>query len=218
MTAQMKAQRPTADDATGSAAFDVREVPFSIRGSWLNLSPVVGLHTTADEIHLVSHVNGMHPVVELRPVRDDEEVQTQWLADPASLVWQAKDGAQIEATFDGLHSVRLRGRALQLKVTEASGVLTPFSGAYLFVDPVDDSLVLTSYETGRRYWVRMTKGSMKWAGAEALGRATRSILLGASGEEWEAEIVETTSGTAQPLSRVLRRTARRHEIRLRGVP
>ena len=162
---------------------------------------MVGLHTTADEIHLVSHVNGMHPVVELRPVRDDEEVQTQWLADPASLVWQAKDGAQIEATFDGLHSVRLRGRALQLKVTEASGVLTPFSGAYLFVDPVDDSLVLTSYETGRRYCVRMTKGSMKWAGAEALGRATRSILLGASGEEWEAEIVETTSATAQPLSR-----------------
>ena len=38
-------------------AFDVRDIPFSVRGSWLNLSPVVALHTRTDAIHLVSHRN-----------------------------------------------------------------------------------------------------------------------------------------------------------------
>ena len=38
--------------------FDIREIPFSRRGSWLNLSPVVAAHTTTDTVHLVSHRNG----------------------------------------------------------------------------------------------------------------------------------------------------------------
>ena len=36
-------------------AFDVREIPFSRRGSWVNLSPVVGLHRTGDDIHVVAN-------------------------------------------------------------------------------------------------------------------------------------------------------------------
>ena len=40
------------------------EIPFSLRGSWFDLSPVVGLHRAApSDLHLVSHQTGMHPVL-----------------------------------------------------------------------------------------------------------------------------------------------------------
>jgi len=42
--------------------FDIREILFSARGSWLNMSQVVGLRRRADDIHLVSHTTGMHAV------------------------------------------------------------------------------------------------------------------------------------------------------------
>jgi glycogen debranching enzyme len=173
-------------------SFDIREIPFSTRGSWLNLSPIVALHTAANEIHLVSHVNGMHAVVALTPERQGEHAAVEWVADPASFTWRADDGAVV-AAFDGTRSVRLCGHGLQLRVTEAAGELTPFSGVYLFVDPADGNHVLTSYETGRRYRIRMITGTAHATGVEALGRTERSVLLGEAGQDWEAEIVETTS-------------------------
>ena len=51
------------DDDPDRVTFDIREVPFSRRGCWLNLSPVVAPHRTSDRAHLVSHRNGFHAVV-----------------------------------------------------------------------------------------------------------------------------------------------------------
>ncbi len=181
--------------AVGTGAFDIREIPFSCRGSWLNLSPVVGLHTSVDEIHLVSHVNGMHAVVELAPRDAGEPVTTEWVAEPASFRWQADDGRFVGVVFAGTRRLLLRGRGLQLMITEAAGELTPFTGAYLFVDPVDDAFVLTSYETGRRYRITMVEGSARATGVESLGRGERSVLLGEPGQDWVAELVESTSDT-----------------------
>ena len=55
-----------------------------------------------------------------------------------------------------------------------------------------------SYETGRRYRVRMISGAFACTGVEVLGRAERSILLGSSTDSWEAELVEATTGTEFP--------------------
>jgi hypothetical protein len=181
-------------------AFDVREIPFSMRGSWLDLSPVVGLHRTAEEIHLVSHVNGMHPVFALAPERDGRPVPTRWRAGPSRLEWAADDGAQITAAFDGPRTVRLRGSGVGMRVREAAGELTPFTGGYLFVDPVDRAVVLTSYETGRRYRISALVGSLDPVGVEALGRDERAVVLGGDGRDWEAEVVETTTGVIPSLS------------------
>src|SRR4051812_24409905 len=90
----------------GEPSFDVREIPFSTRGSWLDLSPVIGVHRIAEEIHLVSHVGGMHPVFALTPERDDGPVATEWSAGPSRLVWSAADGGRVEAAFDGPRAVR----------------------------------------------------------------------------------------------------------------
>ncbi|CAM3782658.1 amylo-alpha-1,6-glucosidase [Nocardioides zeicaulis] len=174
-------------------AFDLQQVPFSVSGSWLDLSPVVGLHTSAEDVHLVSHVNGMHAVLALQPARDGQPVDAAWHATPSVLTWSAPGGGVVRAVFDGPHRVRLRGRGLAMRLTEAAGELTPFTGAYLYLDPVDGAHVLTSYETGRRYRVRMTEGTLAATGVEALGRAERSLLLGDDRAEWEAELVESTS-------------------------
>src|ERR1044072_4204171 len=92
--------------------FDIRDVPFSVRGAWLNLSPVVGLHTTADTIHLVAHKNGMHGVLAILPHRGEEPGGTTWLAEAARLTWRSPDGAQAAASFDGTAAIRLRGTGL----------------------------------------------------------------------------------------------------------
>src|SRR3954471_207976 len=99
-------------------AFDVREIPFSMRGSWLDLSPVVALHRIADDIHLVSHVNGMHPVFALIPERDGQRVPSTWSTDPSLLEWLADDGGRIAAAFDGPQAVRLRGTGIGLRMRE----------------------------------------------------------------------------------------------------
>src|SRR4051794_30649617 len=78
-----------------TVSFDIRDIPFSVRGAWVNLSPVVALHTTVGTIHLVSHKNGMHGVLAMQPVRAERAVETTWLAEAARFTWQAPDGAQI---------------------------------------------------------------------------------------------------------------------------
>src|SRR3954451_9807571 len=132
--------------------------------------------------------------------RDGEHVDAEWLADAASLQWCRDDGSYVAAAFSGPRGLRLSGHGLQLRLTEATGELTAFSGGYLFIDPVDGAAVLTSYETGRRYRIRMIHGSMECAGVEALGRSERSIVLGSPGENWDAELIEATTGAEQPRS------------------
>jgi len=176
------------------ASFDVREIPFSIRGSWLDLSPVVGLHTRADDLHLVSHTSGLYAVLALQPVRDGAYVETEWLATPAELTWRSADGAEVRACFDGRSAVRLRGSGLGLRLADPSPGLTPFTGTYLFEDPVDGALVFTSYETGRRYRVTVLAGDLHREGDEALGRADRAVVAGADGRSWEIVVEETTAG------------------------
>ncbi len=111
------------------------------------------------------------------------------------MAWHGADGSSVEATFDGPNAIRVRG-PVALRLTDAAGGLTPFTGTYLFVDPVDDAAVFTSYETGRRYRVTRVAGSLDLTGAGALGAATRDVVLGADGEPWEAAIEETA--TASP--------------------
>ncbi|CAI9411451.1 amylo-alpha-1,6-glucosidase [Nocardioides sp. T2.26MG-1] len=184
---------------TAPVSFDVRQIPFSIRGSWLDLSPVVALHTQADEIHLVSHKNGMHAVLALQPVLGRAAVDTAWRATPAALTWRATDGAEVTAAFDGISAVRIRGAGLGLRLSDASSALTPFTGTYLFEDPVDDALVFTSYETGRRYRVTALTGDLHREGDQALGRADRAVVAGADGRPWEIVVQETTAA-APPYS------------------
>jgi glycogen debranching enzyme len=170
-------------------SFDIREIPFSVRGSWLNLSPVVALHTHADGVHLVSHRNGMHAVLRCEPLTTGD---VDWVADAATFTWRGADGA-VAVTFDGLRTLRLRGEGLGLRLADAAGGLTPFTGTYLFTDPVDGSAVFTSYETGRRYRVAMLAGGLVVEGDEALGVADRAVVLGADGESWEATLEEIDS-------------------------
>ena len=178
---------------TAAVSFDVRQIPFATRGSWLDLSPVVGPHTQADDLHLVSHTHGMHAVLVLRPVREGRRVETEWLATPVELVWRAADGAEVRAAFDGPAALRLRGAGLGLRLGDVAATLTPFTGTYLFEDPVDETLVLTSYETGRRYRVTPLAGAVRPEGTEALGHAERAVLAGADGQPWEVVVEETTA-------------------------
>ena len=178
--------------------FDVREVPFSTKGSWISLSPVTGPHTTAEQIHLDSHVDGLRAVIRLQPERDDRPIEARWIADATRLRWLADDGGRVDATFDGPTTLRLRGSGLSLRAVDPSGTLTSFTGTYLVTDPVDGAAVFTSYETGRRYRIRSLSGSIDVLGAESLGRADRAVALGADGGDWEAEITETTGRSLPP--------------------
>src|SRR4051794_6997701 len=101
---------------TAETPFDIREIPFSTRGSWLNLSPVTGLHTHTETVHLVSHRNGMHAALALRPEVDGDPTSVRWLADPARFTWLAADGARIEAVFAGPDVLRLRGDGMALRI------------------------------------------------------------------------------------------------------
>ncbi|WP_431219987.1 amylo-alpha-1,6-glucosidase [Leifsonia xyli] len=169
---------------------DLRELPFSVRGSWLDLSPVVGMHRVVDDIHLVSHTTGMHPVLRLIPERR-ERVAADLAATPSRVVWSDADGV-VEAVFDGPDAVRFRGRGLGMRFA-ASDELTPFTGGYLFTDPVDGAVTLTSYETGRRYRFTVLAGEATVTGDGALGAGPRAVGFAAT-EDWEVRVAETPAG------------------------
>lgn len=171
--------------APSGPEFAIQDIPFSYRGSWLNISPVVAEKTYADDLHLVSHQTGLHPVLRLCPDAPDATV----VATPALLTWRAGPG-RVEAVFDGPDTLRIRGRQLGLRIAAAADTLTPFSGSYLYRDPVDGSYVFTSYETGRRYRVTVLTGALRRAdGVEALGTADRFLDL-AGDEPWEIAVEE----------------------------
>ncbi|MBN9155683.1 MAG: glycogen debranching protein [Microbacterium sp.] len=173
-------------------SFDVREIPFSRRGAWIDLSPVVGLHHTAADVHLVSHRTGMHAVLALVPRLGGTNRGSRVTADPAVLTWTCEDGV-VEAVFAGDEVIRLRGRGVGMRIEDAAGELTPFTGAYLYADPMDGTYVFTSYETGLRYRVTSLSGSIHAEGAGALGAHGRFVEAG--GDEWELLIEEAEEGT-----------------------
>ncbi|WFE92957.1 trehalase family glycosidase [Micromonospora sp. WMMD987] len=170
--------------APSGPEFPIQDIPFSYRGSWLNISPVVAEKTYADDLHLVSHQTGLHPVLRLAP-----DPGTTVVATPTLLTWHRAD-ARIEAAYQGPDTLRIRGRGLGLRIAAAAPVLTPFSGTYLYRDPVDGSAVFTSYETGRRYRVTVLSGALRAAGGvEALGPADRWLDLPAD-QPWEIAVEE----------------------------
>ena len=171
--------------------FDVRAIPFSRRGSWLDLSPVVGLHRVERDIHLVSHTTGMHAVLRLVPTVAGAQADATTIATPSVLRWESPAGA-VEAVFETTDVIRFRGRGLGMRFTEAADELTPFTGMYLFADPIDGSPVYTSYETGRRYRITVIAGEVQVVGAESLGSAARWVeAVGPDGWELVVEELET---------------------------
>ncbi|WP_243768796.1 amylo-alpha-1,6-glucosidase [Leifsonia sp. TF02-11] len=168
-------------------AFDIDEIPFSHRGAWFDLSRVIGLHERADDLHLVSHQTGMHPVLRLSPERSGVVVAARVEATPSVLTWTA-DAGVVRAAFDGPSAIRFAGDGLGMRF--ATGVrLTPFTGAFLFTDPLDGGVVLTSYETGRRYRFTVLRGHVEVVGDGVLGEAERAVVLAAD-EPWEVAVEE----------------------------
>lgn len=175
--------------------FDVREIPFSYRGSWLDLSPVVGLHRHADDVHLVSHVNGMHAVLSFVPSIGGRRADATTHADAASLTWSVGGEAVAEAVFASTDVVRIVGGGADLTLADAAEELTPFTGSYFFRDPLDGAYVFTSYETGRRYRLTVLSGEVAVEGVEALGQSVRSLTIGGR-DGWEIAIEQV--GSAAP--------------------
>ncbi len=172
--------------------FSIREIPFSYAGSWLDISPVIAENVYADDLHLVSHQTGLHPVLRLRPVSGGDYIHTSTVARPSHLTWQHDDG-RIEAAFERPDTLRIRGTGLGLAILAAQPDLTPFSGPYMFVDPVDGSSVITVYETGRRYRITILAGTPSQVlGVEALGRSVRGVVMNDT-EGWEVVIEEFES-------------------------
>jgi hypothetical protein len=180
-----------------SPAFSLQEIPFSHHGSWFNISPVIAQHQRAADLHLVSHQNGMHPVLRLVPVLpgSGDRARTERVATAATLTWR-HDGGRIDLVYDGADTVRLRGDRLGLMIAPAATELTPFSGTYFLRDPVDGSYQFTSYETGRRYRITpLSDAVVTPAGLEGLGGTVRGLTLsGPSG--WEAAVEEIDTARA----------------------
>jgi glycogen debranching enzyme len=178
--------------------FDLRKIPFSHYGSWLSLSPVTGNGRSTEDLHLVSHRQGMHALLALCPVNGDgSRADARIEAVPSCLSWLAGTG-RIDATWAGDDILRLRGETLALRISAAAPRLTPFSGSYLYRDPADGSHVYTSYETGQRYRITVLAGTAAVEGDQALGTAARSVTVSATGDApgWEIAIEEYGAGRA----------------------
>ncbi|MEU6375238.1 trehalase family glycosidase [Streptomyces sp. NPDC046909] len=183
--------------APSGPAFSVHDIPFSTYGSWFDISPVVAEKTYADDLHLVSHQNGMHAVLRLIPLAEGERVRTDWRATPGLLTWTGERG-RVDLAYETPDTVRLRGSGLDIGVFAAAQALTPFSGTYFFHDPAADAHVFTSYETGRRYRVTVLSGTVtEVAGNQALGSAGRGLTVTAGADGvWEIAVEELD--TARP--------------------
>ncbi|MER7899492.1 trehalase family glycosidase [Streptomyces sp. NPDC096046] len=180
-------------------SFSVHDIPFSTHGSWFGISPVLAEKTRAEDLHLVSHQNGMHAVLRLVPleVATGDRAGTHVEATPSLLRWIHESG-RIELVYESPDTVRVRGAGLALRVSAAAQTLTPFSGTYFYRDPVADAYVFTSYETGRRYRVTVLSGSVTdTSGSEALGSAERGVTIAAdSGGGWEIAVEECDAARA----------------------
>ncbi|WP_329416751.1 trehalase family glycosidase [Streptomyces sp. NBC_00704] len=177
-------------------AFSVHDVPFSTYGSWFGISPVLAEQTRAEDLHLVSHQNGMHAVLSLVPLdpATGERAETLVEATPGLLSWTGADG-RIDLAYETPDTVRVHGEGLGLRVTAAARTLTPFGGTYFYRDPVDDAHLFTSYETGRRYRITVLSGTVAAvSGAQALGAGDRGLTVTASTDgSWEVAVEELDS-------------------------
>jgi glycogen debranching enzyme len=173
-------------------AFSVQDIPFSTYGSWFGISPVVAEKTYAEDLHLVSHQNGMHAVLRLMPLDPvtGDRAATRVEARPGLLSWTGA-GGRVDLAYESPDTVRLRGSGLGIAVRAAAQVLTPFSGTYFFHDAAAGAHVFTSYETGRRYRVTVLSGTAGTVGAQSLGSAERGLTAVAeAGGTWEIAIEE----------------------------
>jgi hypothetical protein len=178
--------------APSGPRFSIREIPFSHRGSWFDFSPVIAEGTYADDVHLVSHQTGLHPVLRLVPRAGGARVETTLTAVPSRLTW-THDAGRIELAYESADTVRVRGAGLGLYIVAAAPTLTPFSGPYFLRDPVDGAYLFTLYETGRRYRVTVLSGpDVTVSGAQELGTLDRGVAL-ADGDAWEVAIEEYDS-------------------------
>ncbi|GAA2634247.1 amylo-alpha-1,6-glucosidase [Streptomyces vastus] len=177
-------------------AFSIHDIPFSMHGSWFGISPVLAERTRAEDLHLVSHQNGMHAVLRFVPLdtTTGDRAETRVETRPSLLEW-VHDGGRICLAYASPDTVRLRGEGLGLRITAAAETLTPFAGAYFYRDPVDGAHVFTSYETGRRYRITVLSGAVaEVSGSQALGGGDRGITITADvGGVWEAAIEELDS-------------------------
>ncbi|MFI1994505.1 amylo-alpha-1,6-glucosidase [Actinoplanes sp. NPDC020271] len=171
------------------ATFSLQEIPFSHAGSWFDISPVIAEKTYAEDLHLVSHRNGMHAILRFETRSTDGPLEAPAAASATRLQWTSR-GGRIDLVYENADTIRLRGTGLGLRVAAAAPALTPFSGTYLFRDPRDDSYVFTSYETGHRYRITVLSGGPHTVeGAEMLGTHDRHVEL-AAGAPWEIAIEE----------------------------
>jgi hypothetical protein len=179
--------------APSGPAFSVDDIPFSTHGSWFGISPVVAQKTYADDLHLVSHQNGMHAVLRFVPfdAGTGDRSGTRVEAAPSRLSWIGPAG-RIDLAYQSPDTIRLRGAGLGLRICAAERTLTPFTGAYFFQDPVDGSYTITTYETGRRYRITLLSGTRADAsGTQALDGADRCLAMTArDGGVWEAAVEE----------------------------
>lgn len=182
--------------APSGPAFSVHDIPFSAHGSWFGISPVLAEKVRAEDLHLVSHQNGMHAVLCFVPLEGvtGERAETVVGATPSRLSWTGSHG-RIDLTYETPDTVRLRGEGLSLRVSAAAKNLTPFSGTYFYRDPVDGTHVFTSYETGRRYRITVLSGTVAdVSGAQALGTGDRGLTVtGDVAGPWEIAVEELDS-------------------------
>ncbi|MGV9347012.1 amylo-alpha-1,6-glucosidase [Streptomyces spiralis] len=185
--------------ARSGPAFSVHDIPFSTFGSWFDISPVIAEKTYAEDLHLVSHQNGMHGVLRLVPLNTatGDRAEARVEARPGLLSWIGENG-RVDLAYESPDTVRLWGSGLGFGVFAAAQTLTPFSGTYFFHDPAADAYVFTSYETGRRYRVSVLSGTRaEVAGEQALGGADRGLAVtGDADGVWEIAIEELD--TARP--------------------
>ncbi|MGA5895417.1 amylo-alpha-1,6-glucosidase [Streptomyces venetus] len=202
--------------ARSGPAFSVHDIPFSTHGSWFGLSPVVAEKRYADDLHLVSHQNGMHAVLRLVPLdpATGERAETRVETTPSLLRW-AHQGGSIGCAYESPDTVRLRGEGLGLRIAAAAVALTPFTGTYFHHDPAAGAHVFTSYETGRRYRITVLSGSLgEVSGRQSLGSGDRALTITADvGTAWEATVEELDSARrpytcAQPFGEVVKAAER----------
>ncbi|WP_069771933.1 amylo-alpha-1,6-glucosidase [Streptomyces sp. LUP30] len=177
--------------------FSVHDIPFSTYGSWFGISPVLAEKTRAEDLHLVSHQNGMHAVLRLVPLdaATGERAETAVRATPSLLSWTAAND-RIDLAYESPDTVRVQGTGLGLRVTAAANALTPFSGTYFYRDPVDDAHTFSSYETGRRYRITVLSGTVaEVTGSQTLGAGERGLTVTAAGADgaWEVAVEEFDS-------------------------
>ncbi|WP_406129114.1 trehalase family glycosidase [Streptomyces canus] len=180
-------------------AFSVHDIPFSAHGSWFGISPVLAEKTRAEDLHLVSHQNGMHAVLSLIPLdaATGERAETRVEATPGLLSWTGTDG-RVDLAYESPDTVRVHGTGLGFGISAAAHALTPFSGTYFYRDPVDGAHVFTSYETGRRYRVTVLSGTLAdVTGSQSLGAGERGLTVtGGADGSWEVAVEELDSARA----------------------